>query len=356
MKKKAYHSVLSTEAIAAELKTEDVLSSLTKEQRKALNQLQVNKPTGLQGFSEAELNSKENISVIVEFKSNPSKVAVLEEALKGKTLKHEDAAAKVEKEHKTFKEDIKKYLPQENSKTKSSSSSITQTFKKAYNGVSMTLPADQVELLLKSDVVQAVHKNQTFTIDPVNPVKKDLPKDVDSEITTSVESIPYLKIDKLHKEGITGKVAVLDTGIDYNQPDLKDAYKGGYDFVDNDNDPMETTYTDWQKSNQPEYQQGSPYYTSHGTHVSGTIASQHKNDSEVSVEGVAPDADLYVYRVLGAYGNGAFGVVMGGIEKAIDISFGVKLDESATNDYQGVTYSANLSVKAKQKDDGALYE
>jgi len=43
-------------------------------------------------------------------------------------------------------------------------------------------------------------------------------------------------------------------------------------------------------------------------------------------------------------------------DEYIDISFGVKLDESAPNDYQGVTYSANLSVIAKQKDDGALYE
>lgn len=43
-------------------------------------------------------------------------------------------------------------------------------------------------------------------------------------------------------------------------------------------------------------------------------------------------------------------------DEYIDISFGVKLDESANNDYQGVKYSANLSVTAKQKDDGALYE
>lgn len=317
------HSVLSTEAVAAELKTADILSSLTKEQRKALNQLQVNKPTGLQGFSEAELQSKEDISVIVEFKANPSKVAVLEATLKGKTLKQEDAVAQVEKEHKTFKEDIKKHLPQEKSTTKNSSSSITQTFKKAYNGVAMKLPADQVKLLLESDVVQAVYKNQTFTVDPiVDPVKQDLPKDADREITTSVESIPYLKIDKLHKEGITGKgvkVAVLDTGIDYNHPDLKDAYKGGYDFVDNDNDPMEATYADWQKSGKSERNPftGATYYTEHGTHVSGTIAGQNKNNSEVSVEGVAPDAELYVYRVLGAYGSGTGSAIMGGIEKAV---------------------------------------
>jgi len=343
------HSVLSTEAMAQEQKTEDILLSLTKEQRKALHQLQVDKPTGLQGFNEAELASKEDISVIVQFKSDPSKIAVLEAATKGKTLKNEDAAAKVEKEHKTFKEDIKKYFPQENSKTKSISNSITQTFKKAYNGVSMTLPANQVKFLLKSDVVQAVYKDQTFTVDPIKQ-EQDLPKDVDREITTSVESIPYLKIDKLHKEGITGKgvkVAVLDTGIDYNHPDLKDAYKGGYDFVDNDNDPMEATYAEWQKSNRPEYQSGSPYYTSHGTHVSGTIAGQNKNDSEVSVEGVAPDADLYVYRVLGPYGSGSSVSVLGGIEKAVEDGMDVmnlSLGAAVNDPYYPISTAINYAV------------
>ena len=43
------------------------------------------------------------------------------------------------------------------------------------------------------------------------------------------DSIPQIGVDKLHSEGITGKgikVGVLDTGIDYNHPDLKDVYKG----------------------------------------------------------------------------------------------------------------------------------
>ncbi|KON90437.1 hypothetical protein AF332_26200 [Sporosarcina globispora] len=341
------HSVLSTEAFAKELKAEDILSSLTKEQREALHQLQLDDHSGLQGFSEAELESKEELSVIVKFKSKPGKVAVLEAAFKGKTLKNEDAAAQVEKEHKIFKKDIKMYLPQENSKAKSNSNSITQTFKKAYNGVAMKLPGDQVKLLLESDVVQAVYKNQTFTVDPI---KQDLPKDVDREITTSVESIPYLKIDKLHKEGITGegvKVAVLDTGIDYNHPDLKDAYKGGYDFVDNDNDPMETTYADWEKSNQPEYAYGSAYYTSHGTHVSGTIAGQNKNDSEVSVVGVAPDADLYVYRVLGPYGSGTSEAVIAGIEKAVEDGMDVmnlSLGASVNHPYFPTSTAINYAV------------
>lgn len=40
----------------------------------------------------------------------------------------------------------------------------------------------------------------------------------------------------------------------------------------------------------------------------------------------------------------------------IDLSFAIKLDENASNDYQGVKYTANLSVKAKQIDEGAQYE
>ncbi|TSB45427.1 TasA family protein [Alkalicoccobacillus porphyridii] len=37
----------------------------------------------------------------------------------------------------------------------------------------------------------------------------------------------------------------------------------------------------------------------------------------------------------------------------IDLNFGVKLDENAGNEYQGVSYSAVLDVIAKQTDDGA---
>ena len=49
----------------------------------------------------------------------------------------------------------------------------------------------------------------------------------------------------------------------------------GWDFVDNDADPMETTYEDWMASGAQEFDyNGNSFYTSHGTHVSGTVAAQ----------------------------------------------------------------------------------
>ncbi|WP_169864951.1 TasA family protein [Sutcliffiella halmapala] len=42
-------------------------------------------------------------------------------------------------------------------------------------------------------------------------------------------------------------------------------------------------------------------------------------------------------------------------DEYIDLSFAIKLDEHAGNEYQGVTYNAELTVKAKHKDDGSEY-
>ncbi len=103
-------------------------------------------------------------------------------------------------------------------------------------------------------------------------------------------------------ERLTGKgvkVAVIDTGIDYDHPDLKRNYKGGYDVIDYDHDPMETVAS-----------QGPP--TLHGTHVAGIIAANGQ------VKGVAPEADLYAYRALGPGGQGTTEQVIEAIEKAVE--------------------------------------
>ncbi|PGY13038.1 S8 family serine peptidase [Bacillus sp. AFS031507] len=325
------HNISSNSVASAQSETsiEQVLSKLTPEQRQALHQLQVNYGSGLQLSPGTNLDSSENLSVIVEFKNKPAKTAVLEQAAKGNSLSLADAKKQADADHDRFGKDLQSIYKNDLEKNKDFYK-IKRSFKNTLNGVAIELPANQVKDLLKSDVVQAVYSNKEVHLDP--PVKEDT-----SAVTKPAERVTFPGVDKLHEEGFTGKgikVGVIDTGIDYNHPDLTDAYKGyraqpgldpktidpnlvkGWDFVDNDADPMETTYDDWKKSGVKEIA-GEQYYTEHGTHVSGIIAGRGKNNTDLAVTGVAPDADLYVYRVLGPYGSGATDAILGAIDKSI---------------------------------------
>ncbi|MGA5690180.1 S8 family serine peptidase [Cytobacillus pseudoceanisediminis] len=292
----------------------NILAGLTKEQREALQKLEANRSLqGLQLSRDIDLESTEEVNVIVEFKQLPAKVEKVQKSLKGEEVSLEAAKKKVEESHKKFAKDLQDKIGKK-AKSGNAKYEIKHTYKNALNGAAVTLPANEIQNLLESEVVKAVYSELEVKLEP--------PKSNEEEgSATKVDSIPFLNIDKLHKEGFTGKgikVGVIDTGVDYNHPDLKAAYKGGYDFVDNDDDPMETTYDDWKAApGYPETNQGSTYYTEHGTHVSGTIVGRAANDSDYKVIGVAPDADLYAYRVLGKYGSGSNSAIIAGIDRAV---------------------------------------
>ena len=79
-------------------------------------------------------------------------------------------------------------------------------------------------------------------------------------------------------------VAIIDSGVDYNHPDLAgNIASGGYDFVDNDNAPMDAE--------------------GHGTHVAGTIGAVGNNSRGVT--GVCWTAKLLPLRAFDASGSGA---------------------------------------------------
>lgn len=88
-------------------------------------------------------------------------------------------------------------------------------------------------------------------------------------------------------------VAVIDTGIDGKHPALAGKVIGGYDFVDDDADPMDDH--------------------GHGTHVAGIIAAE-----SAPVTGVAPGVRLLAYKVLNAQGRGTTSGVIAAIERALD--------------------------------------
>ena len=93
------------------------------------------------------------------------------------------------------------------------------------------------------------------------------------------KSIPLIGADLPRNEGFEGngiKIAIIDTGIDYNHQDLfgfgpNGKVIGGYDFVDDDEQPIDTN--------------------GHGTEVAGIIAA------DGNLKGVAPKAKLLAYRV-----------------------------------------------------------
>ncbi|MEH7356383.1 S8 family serine peptidase [Neobacillus drentensis] len=296
-------------------KAEEVLASLTPEQRAALKQISTNEETGLQISSDVDLTSSNETTVIVEFKNKPAKVAQIMARAEGKQLSKTEASNLVDQDHETFTHDVQQLTDENNKKA---DVKIHRSFKHAFNGVSISLPANQIKNLLKSNAVKAVWSNETFSIQP--PVQVEGNDQAKEDQITVANYTPYDGLDRLHAEGFSGKgikVGVIDTGIDYNHPDLKDAYNGGYDFVDNDSDPMETTYADWKKSGKPELNSGRAYYTEHGTHVSGIIAGRGTADSEYKMTGAAPEAEVYGYRVLGPYGSGSSEAVMAGIDRAV---------------------------------------
>jgi subtilisin family serine protease len=100
--------------------------------------------------------------------------------------------------------------------------------------------------------------------------------------------------------GAGAVVAVLDTGVDLNHPDLQGKLLGGADFV--------AGRTDCPPGPQDEH--------GHGTHVAGIAAAVTNNG--IGVAGVAPDARIMPVRVLDAEGSGSLDDIAAGIRFAAD--------------------------------------
>jgi serine protease len=160
------------------------------------------------------------------------------------------------------------------------------------DGFAADLTDAEVAALRKSPSVQYVEpvaERHAFGLgaiasntDAINPNGQVVPFGID--LVRAREVWPVTR-----GEGIN--VVVIDTGIDYNHPDLARFYAGGYNTYDKTDKPLDDE--------------------GHGTHVAGTIAAA---DNNIGVVGVAPNVKLWAVKVLDKTGSGTTDKIIAGLD------------------------------------------
>ncbi|WP_067728522.1 S8 family serine peptidase [Oceanobacillus damuensis] len=190
---------------------------------------------------------------------------------------------------------------------------VVAVYEKVFNGLALQGSTAKLERMESLEFIKHIHAVQQY-----EAIEWKKPKASQEEAAQ-----PYA-INSTEYTGKGVKVGIIDTGIDYEHPDLQHNYQSGFDLVDLDDDPMES---------QPE--QGMP--TSHGTHVAGIIAA----DGEL--KGVAPDAEIYAYRALGPGGTGTSVQVLAAMEKAVEDGVDV-INLSLGNNVNIPDYPTSIAV------------
>lgn len=231
-----------------------------------------------------EIKSNKITTVIVELEE-PS---MLEAKEKGK----KQTKNKLKKARDVVKAEVGK---------KAKSGKVNREYDHVFSGFSLDVKGSEIPNLLTIPGVKAVYPNVEYTATTL----EEIVIEKDAYSPEMMHSAPFIGSDTAWEMGYTGEgvtVAIIDTGVDYTHPDLAHAFGDykGWDFVDNDNDPQETPVGDPRGAS-----------TLHGTHVAGTVAANGL------IKGVAPDATLLAYRVLGPGGSGSTENVVASIERAV---------------------------------------
>jgi subtilisin family serine protease len=134
-------------------------------------------------------------------------------------------------------------------------------------------------------------------------------------------------------------VAVLDTGVDPEQPDLRGKLVAGYDYVNNDQDPSDDN--------------------GHGTAVAGIVAAN--SDNHIGVAGYCWACRLMPVKVLGSDGTGfASGLAQGIIwatdhgARVLNLSLGGPLEDPTLTAAAQYAWLRGVLVVAAAGNEGGL--
>ncbi|KPU62322.1 peptidase S8 [Thermococcus sp. EP1] len=169
--------------------------------------------------------------------------------------------------------------------------------------VVVDLPSRAVERLKNvKGVIRVEYDAEVHILKGKPPgVGKPKPPQPPQEIPWGISRVKALDAWSI-SDGSSGgviEVAILDTGIDYDHPDLAANLAWGVSVL---RGKVSTKPKDYRDQN------------GHGTHVAGTVAALN---NEIGVVGVAPSVEIYAIRVLGPSGSGSYSDIILGIEQAL---------------------------------------
>ncbi len=176
-------------------------------------------------------------------------------------------------------------------------------FDTLWNGLSIQLEPGELAKLNRIRGVREIY--------PVESI--DLPEDQQGEYIELATALAMTGADIAQSElGYTGagvRVGIIDTGIDYDHPDLGGGFGPGYrvetgwDFVGND--------FDGSSSSVPVPDPDPDDCDGHGTHVAGIVGANG------DITGVAPGVTFGAYRVFGCSGSTWADIMIAAMERAL---------------------------------------
>lgn len=211
----------------------------------------------------------------------------------------------LESEQETFKQNALSILGKNSIATGSAVSDtqlqVWEEYDKTFNGFALNITTEEAEKIKTISGVKSVSPNYRVYLS----LKNNIP-------TIDAEDVWKLDVDRnlcatSGKSCLTGKgirIGIIDTGVDYTHPDLGGCFgtgckvAGGWDFnaglggIIQDRDPMDEH--------------------GHGTHVASIAAGNGV------LKGVAPDATIYAYKVMGPAGYQYSSSVIAAIDRSVD--------------------------------------
>jgi len=229
-------------------------------------------------------NPEELVRIIVTFKDPPLTVYYVKKSSLQKTS-IASAYSSLQAKHSAFRANLNTIQQKLSAQFQSDFSyKVTREYYRSINGVAMECKRGMLNKIRALPMVAYVSEDRI--------VKANLK-----------QSVHQIRADIVQDSlGITGKgvlVGDIDTGIDYNNPALGGGFGpafrviGGYDFANNDSDPMDDF--------------------GHGTHVAGIIGANGD-----SLRGVAPDVKFLAVKVLDENGSGLTSDIIAGIDYCLD--------------------------------------